>query len=940
MPNIFNKLHPKIQDALSLIGFTEPTQPQVRTIPKILKKENLLLIAPTGSGKTESAMLGVFHHMLDLNESERTGISVLYITPLRALNRDMLGRLEKFGKLLDIDVQVRHGDTSKYQRQKQSLHPPDVLITTPETLQILLVGRRLRTHLESVKYVIIDEVHELASSKRGAQLSIALERLVEVAGEFKRIGLSATVGNPITVARFLAGTSRDMSIVEVSMYKDLEFNVITPRITPLDRTIARTLACTPEMSSHLRVIWDIVDSHKSTLIFVNTREAAEALGSRSKMQDKSIGVHHGSLSKESRIEMEDKFKSGEIRGLICTSSMELGIDIGDVDHVIQYMSPREVSRLIQRVGRAGHSIHMTSRGTIITTSIDDVLESWAIIHRVHEGLLEKTLIHEGSADTIANQIAGMVLDFGEMDNEQVYHIITRAYPYRNITRQLVDTLLEQVDTNRLVWYEKEKQKLGRRRKSWQYYYSNLSMIHDEKKYIVLDIVSGRSVGTLDEIFIINFIKPGAVFIARGDMWRVMEIIHDGQRIKVEPVRDPGGEIPNWIGEEIPVPFEVAAEVCNIRSAVAEKIKSGLSDDEIINELQGIYPSDKETISSVIQIIRKQLNDGFIVPVKDTIVIEDAQMSVIINICGGHKINFTLGRLLSALLSARLGTSIGMEIDPYRIKLDLPRRVGATEVIKLINDLDASYVEPIIEMSLKHTTFFKWKMIQVAKKFGALSVDYDYTRISMQKLLEVYEGSPMYDEAVREIFQDKLDVPGTRDIISDITAQRTVLVRGESSPIGLSGFTGSRDLVSPARADASIIKALKLRIMNDRVILFCVTCRKWVSRRKVSNVPDIPECPLCESRMIAALKPWEEEEIKVVRKSDKTANDMKRSRKVYRNANLVLSHGKTAIIALASRGLGPETASRVIRKMRRDEDGFYRDILEAERNYVRTKRFWD
>ncbi len=199
---------------------------------------------------------------------------------------------------------------------------------------------------------------------------------------------------------------------------------------------------------------------------------------------------------------------------------------------------------------------------------------------------------------------------------------------------------------------------------------------------------------------------------------------------------------------------------------------------------------------------------------------------------------------------------------------------------------------------------------------------------------------MYDEAVREIFQDKLDVPGTRDIISDITAQRTVLVRGESSPIGLSGFTGSRDLVSPARADASIIEALKLRIMNDRVILFCVTCRKWVSRRKVSNVPDIPECPLCESRMIAALKPWEEEEIKVVRKSDKTANDMKRSRKVYRNANLVLSHGKTAIIALASRGLGPETASRVIRKMRRDEDGFYRDILEAERNYVRTKRFWD
>ena len=939
MSDIFNKLHPRLQAVLSSMGFTRPTEPQVRTIPKLLKGDNLLLIAPTGSGKTESAILPVFHHILNRNEEGRSGISALYITPLRALNRDMLARLEVMGTQLDIDVQVRHGDTSKYQRQKQSKHPPDVLITTPETLQIMLTGSRLRKNLESVQYVVVDEVHELAASKRGAQLSIALERLVEVAGEFQRIGLSATVGSPVTVARFLAGSNREVGIVEVSIYKDLEFNVVTPQVTPADRTSARSLMCTPEMASHLRVIGDIVESHISTLIFVNTREAAEALGSRFRMLERSIGVHHGSLSKETRIEMEDMFKSGGLKGLICTSSMELGIDIGDVDHVVQYMSPREVSRLIQRVGRAGHRIHETSKGTIITTFPDDVVESWAIIHRAHSGMIEETLIHEGSTDTLANQIAGMVLDFGELDSKRIHDIVTRAYPYHHITQEQVDAVVQQVGDNRLVWHE-EDGRVGRRRKSWQYYYANLSMIPDEKKYDVLDIVSGRPVGALDEIFIVNFIKPGAVFIARGEMWRVMEILHERQRIKVEPVRDPGGEIPSWVGEEIPVPFGVADEVCSIRAKIGSKIGAGLTDDEIARDLMEQFPTDRATTMSVVDIIRKQVNEGFAVPTQDTITVEDAKGSVIINICGGHKVNNTIGGVLTALLSARLGTSVAMEIDPYRIKLDLPRRIRAADVVRLIMDLAPAHVEPIIEMSLKHTTFFKWKMIQVAKKFGAINTDADYERISLQRLLDVYEGTPMYGEAVREIFQDKLDIGRTVDIIGRIASGEILLAAGKASPIGISGFVGGRDLVSPARADASIIEALKQRIMNDRVILFCVTCKKWVSRTRVSRVPEIPECPLCESRMIAALKPWEEEEIKVFKIKEKTADELKRARRVYRNASLVLSHGRTAVIALASRGLGPETASRVIRKMRRDEDGFYRDILEAERNYVRTKRFWD
>ncbi|MFZ3113499.1 MAG: helicase, partial [Methanothrix sp.] len=238
------------------------------------------------------------------------------------------------------------------------------------------------------------------------------------------------------------------------------------------------------------------------------------------------------------------------------------------------------------------------------------------------------------------------------------------------------------------------------------------------------------------------------------------------------------------------------------------------------------------------------------------------------------------------------------------------------------------------------SLLRWKMIHVARKFGALSRDVDYQRVSMAKLLAVFEGSPMYREALREIYHDRLDIERTRMVLGRIRDGSMAMTTSSLSPIGTSGRGGGKDVTSPENADAAVIKLLKNRIMNDRVLLFCVNCKKWKSMRQVERVPDRPECPLCGSRMVAALKPWEEDEIKVVRKRDKkTAEEKRRAKRVFRNANLVLSYGKTAAIALASRGLGPETAARVIGKLQKDEIEFYRDILKAEKEYARTKRFW-
>ncbi|MDD5446955.1 MAG: DEAD/DEAH box helicase [Methanocellales archaeon] len=928
MMTAFDYLDSRIKEALRERDFLVPTEPQEKAIPIVLRGKNVLLIAPTGSGKTESAVLPIFHHLIQRNKK---GISALYITPLRALNRDMLKRMKWWSTKFGIDISVRHGDTSDHERRRQATNPPDMLITTPETLQAMLTGRRLRENLADVSYVVVDEVHEIASSQRGAQLAIGLERLVEVAGEFQRIGLSATVGSPEEIAKFFVGADRDAEIIEVSVSKLLDFKVISPSASHEDIKKAKRMMTDPEIVAHLSCMSDLIERHKSTLIFVNTRQSAEALGSRFRMLGSNIGVHHSSLSKDMRVEAEDAFKRGDLKALICTSSMELGIDIGKVDQVIQYASPKQVTRLLQRVGRSGHKVGETSKGTIITTNTDDIAEAWAIVHRAYENEIESIELHD-AGDTLANQICGMALQFGQISLEKILSIIRRSYPFRKTTHELLLQIIQQLKEQRLIWFDENT--VGQNRRTRQYFYENLSMIPDKKNYDIYDVIGGRFIGTLDEAFVVNFASHGATFITKGDMWRIVEMAED--QIKVEPVEDPSGEIPSWVGEEIPVPYEVAQEVGRIRARVASMLEKK---EDAVEELMKTYPTDASTAKKLIKLVQEQIKGNYPIPTDSCGVIECENRKIIINACLGHKVNETLGRVIASLLTARFGSSVAMEIDPYRIELELPRKLSAIQIRNLIMDIKPEYIEPIIEMTLKSTALFKWKMVHVARKFGVFSRDTDYRFID-DKLLNVFTDTPLYDATMREIFQDKLNIPRAEEVLEKMLSGEIELVTSGISPIGLAGQESSKELIAPEKADGSILLALKERIMNDRIILFCVNCKKWISQRKVKQVPERPECPLCNSRMIAALKPWEKEEIKITKRSDKlrSEEDKKRVQRVYGNANLVLSHGKTAVIALASRGLGPKSASRVIRRLR-DEEDFYREILMAEREYTKTKRFW-
>lgn len=918
---VFDMLSGEVRESLHEMGFSEPTPPQSLSIPAVLSGENVLLISPTGSGKTEAAVLPVMDSLI----SDDRRIGALYVTPLRALNRDLMERLDDWGDRLGLDIEVRHGDTPRSRRRRQALDPPHLMITTPETLQAILTGSRMRSHLSNVGYVVVDEVHELAASKRGVQLSLALERLRDLAGPFTRVGLSATVGNPGEVAEFIGG-EEEVRVMEADETKDVELEVRSPGGPGLS-------GLTDEQAVHVREIASAVAGSDAALVFVNTRQFAEVLASRFKRYRGELGVdlevHHGSLSREARVDVEDRFKSGDLDGLICTSSLELGIDVGHVDRVVQYMSPRQASRLLQRVGRSGHTRAGTARGTVIASTPDEVAEALVISGMALSGEAEDVETPGYALDVLANQVCGSLLG-GETTPGELHAAFGRARPYRGLDRGELEDVIDQLRQNRIV----SRNGLKQTGKAYSYFYRNLSTIPDEKTFTVEDRVSGSRVGTLDEVFVTGFLEPGAAFICRGETWRVLEV--GGESVTVEPLSDPTGAVPSWVGEEIPVPWDVARGVGRLRREVAERLLSG---GDPRDHLAGVFPTDHETASVLVDAVEGQLDEGSPVPGDDLVTVESHGDEVVINSCFGHRVNEALGRVVSALLAARLGSSVALEAGAYRIVLNPPVRVPAARVSDLLDGLEPESVEPLLSASVRNSSLYRWVLLHVARRFGAVSKDADRGPFSLKRMAETYSGTPMEREALREIMEERLDVRGAERALRLVGSGEVRIEVSRPSALGTPQDTAS-GMVEAGKPDLSILKALRKRIMNDRVILFCLNCREWTSRRRVGRVDERPECPLCESGLVAALKPWEDDEVDLVRRGPSTRDEERRVQRVYQNANLVLSSGRRAVIALAARGVGPTNASRVLKKPDADEWEFYRRILDRERNYARTHGFWD
>ncbi len=958
-------MHKSSKDAFELLvkpirrlihekGFQKPTEPQEKATPLILDGKNVLLISPTATGKTEAAFLPILSLLLQ-GQRGIPGIKVLYITPLRALNRDMLDRLEWWCNNLDVKLAVRHGDTETKERTRQARSPPDVLITTPETLQAILSGWIMRQHLQSVRWVVIDEVHEMADSKRGSQLSLALERLRAMIGrDFQAIGLSATIGSPEKVAQFLVGSNRSVEIVRVPVGRLMRLKVVLPKPTDEDAQLASKLYTHPEVAARLRIIRDYISTHKSVLLFTNTRAESEVLTSRFKVWDIDypVSIHHGSLAKPSRIAAEKGLKTGELKGLICTSSLELGIDVGRIDLVIQYMSPRQATRLIQRVGRSGHSIGRTAEGIIIALDSDDALEALAIAKKALNEDLEPVEIPPKPYDVLTHQIAGLLLKQRRLGFEEILELFKEAYPYANLNVEDIEKNLRYMHQRfpRLAWVSVEDKTVLKPRQAkalFEYYFDNLSMIPEQKQFLVVDDSDNSAVGVLDEAFVAEYGKPGTKFIIRGSPWLIMHLSED--KVHVKPVDDPTGAIPSWIGEEIPVPFGVAQEVGHIRRVVEEQMTKGATPREIAAKLSEQYPADQDTILDAMAETIEHVMANFQVPTESRVIVEDWEGFVLVHLNFGLLTNRALAQLLGELLSEKLGFTIVVQHDAYRIFIQTMDAADSDQVLAAFTEIKM-LSEDAIRETLKRATvktgIFKRRMIHVARRFGAIKKWADFSSVSLQKLTTSFEGTPIYEEALKEVFTKDLDLERLIYVLGKIRTGEIVVHKiindGNATPIarvGIERISMKTDLIPPERMRAVLIESAKARLLNEAGSYVCTNCWNYVEVMRAKDLPDNLKCPRCGSTTIGLIKVEEERALEMIEKKNAklTQSEQRMHEQALQSAKLISKYGKAAAIALGARKIQNSDAVEILKEEPRVTDRFYELVLGAERKII-SRRF--
>jgi len=903
-------LDPNLIAKFYSLGFKQLTEIQKKAVPIIYQKKDTLVIAPTGSGKTECSVIPIFSH---IKLSKKLGkIKAIYVTPLRALNRDVFRRIVRYAENDGLSIEIRHGDTPQSTRKKISNSPPDILITTPETLVILLTQKKMLDALSELEWIVIDEVHELLGNERGSQLSLSLERLQLNSNlEITRIGLSATIGNPEESGKFVVGTKRKLKII-----RDTTIRKYDVKVKYIEGTIS-------DVAQYIIEFVTEQDLQSPVLLFTNTRGESEFLASILKEKSTlNIELHHGSLSRQIREETEDSLREGKKGIVVCTSSLELGLDIGSIELVIHYGSPRQVSKLIQRIGRSRHSKGSSAKGLIVTNNADDEYEANAILERIKQGSIEEQKIHDGSLDVLAHHLVGITIQLGQVSVDHAFEIFTKAYPFRNLTLDDFYAVLDLMDSNYLLFFDREKMILKKKGRTFRYYFENLSTIPDILKFKVFDTVGKKIIGTLDQRFVGDFGDSGNVFVLRGLQWRILNVDEKSFKVNVEPFRSGGLTVPYWEGENIPVDYKTANKVGLFRS----KVKDG-------------------KISLQNNIIPKFNLDA--IPDEKTVVAESlrSQSIIVLHACFGSKINATLSTLLSSMLSARLGFLVESNSDAYRIVLSSKAKISEKQVTDVLRDkYDLSV---IVTASLTGTHNVNWRTWCVAKKFGVVGRGAIYERKSARFLYERYSKSPLVKEALRELFHDKYDLKNTEIILNKLQNDEIkikwfdVLEFSKIAEPILDHTT--KYYSSPSNIDKGILDLVKTRLLKTKHRLVCVRCGKWEKVVETKDVKDILSCPYCKGRQITSTFYSDYDLQKIIQKKHGgkkiSPEENHKFERAWKVSSLIENFGKTAIVVLSGFGVGADTAARILRNMI-DEELLYKQIYEAERQYVMTRGFWD
>lgn len=802
--------------------FDDLTEPQSKAIPVIHERRNVLVSSPTGSGKTLTAFTSIINELVRYASEGRLEerIYCIYISPLKALandvNRNLNGPLEEMRRIAeergltvpDIRVAVRSGDTSQSDRQKMVRRPPHILITTPESLSLILAAPKFSESFKDVEWVILDEIHDICESKRGVLLSLSLERLRHFCNrDFTRIGLSATLAPMDAIAGYLVGCDpdggiRDVALIESDSKKMLDLEVICPTedMTTLSSDIVNSM-----MYDKLK---DLVDTHETTLIFTNTRSGAESVVYKLKERGlESIEVHHSSLGKEIRLDVEERLKRGEIRCVVSSTSLELGIDIGSVDLVCQIGSPKSVAKGLQRIGRSGHSFGRVAKGRLLVFDPDDLVECAVMCRAAHRSDIDRVGIPENCLDVLAQAVVGMSLE-SRWEEDDAYALVKGAYNYRNLPRESFINVLRYLGSKdehegvySKIWYDEEERTFGRKRGSRMIYLMNLGTIPEEANYRVVTN-RGTVAGELSEKFV-ERLSPKDVFVLGG---RSFEFVRSkGMMAYVKEAAGRKPTVPSWAGEMLPRSFDLSLDIAEFRKEMVQRIDGDT--ETLIAEMTYEFDIDDGSARSIVSYMREQRAVTGFIPDIDTLAIEEYidpsdNQRIIFHFPFGRRVNDALSRAYAYRMTNILGSNVSVTITDDNFMIGTSRRIDIERIPGMLSPSD---LQTILRKSIKNSEIFKLRFRHTAARSFMILRSYKGRPISVNRqqvrssyLLEALgnmENEPVIEETYREVLEDDMDLKNAVRVLEMIeagTAVRTIRFSGTPSPFAhsiiLSGFS--------------------------------------------------------------------------------------------------------------------------------------------------------
>jgi len=818
------------------------TEPQAFAVPIIHSGQNVLISSPTGSGKTLTAFLSIINELLAKQDAGtlEDKIYCVYISPLKALANDIDKNLKQPLKELEtlaeskgmakpkIRVAVRSGDTSSYERQKMARKPPHILITTPESLAIILSTPKFSQALHTAEWLIMDEIHDICSSKRGVHLSVNLERL-ESRLEYRatRIGLSATQAPIEEMARFLGGydgeDERDVRLVEVASNKKVEIEVMTP---VEDMTALPFEIINARMYERLR---DTVLENTTTLVFTNTRSGTESvLLKLTELGIEDIAAHHGSLSRETRLEVEDKLKKGELRAAVSSTSLELGIDVGSIDMVCQIGSPKSIAKGLQRVGRSGHGYGEVSRGKLIAFDNDDLVECAVLAKKASENYIDRVELPKNSLDVLAQTIVGMALE-KVWTLEDAYNIIRNSYSYHELEWEDFIATVHYLSSRDMphvyskIWLDDESGEFGKKKSSRLIYYLNSGTIPEEANYRVYSDSGGR-LGELSEGFV-ERLSPGDVFVLGG---RAYEFVRSrDMSLFVKPATGRRPTIPSWTGEMLPRSFDLSVEIGKFRGAMR---KLADSDKNIETWLLDHYPLDRGGARTISSYLKEQLAFHPDMPTDRNLLIEGYQdpkgnLNIIFHYCFGRRTNDALSRAYAMAVSNAHGCNVSVSINDDCFMLTVPGRIPMKGIEKLVT---TENIIPLLNEAIRDTELFKQRFrhcstrgLMVLRNYQGREVPVGRQQQRSQKVLRSLEDRdnfPIVRETIAEIMGQAMSLDAALQILGGI----------ESREITVS-YSGVSDVPSPFAHNIVLVGMSDIVLMHDRSALLKELHRKVLLR---------------------------------------------------------------------------------------------------------------